>query len=203
MEDTGVVNAPTRPPGPRSLRRSPRGPRTVALNPEDQRRRDQLVTAANTLRESGKPDLADAVDYVLTPAGQKFIGRLHYQKLSETADPPLSIGMTVSRKTQVKQAAAAAGDTLTSVLDDGFRRFLAGEFEFRRERAAHGKAESRATLNTRPDGVLQGEVARRCRELKEASGAVGLGLSPVAAAILYERYGLGPYAPDSDNSGSV
>jgi hypothetical protein len=170
----------------------------VALSANDKRHHANLIQAAETLREVGKPKLAESIDFVLGPKGNGFTTRLR-QDLAGTElarTPNLPIRMLKSDRDVIQQTKSAS---LTSILNDGFRRFLAGEFEVRKEpRRRVSESNPTLVLNAAPDGELHADVARRCRELKEAGQRPVLAVSNVAAAILYDHFSLGAYAPDGE-----
>lgn len=186
-----MVNAPTRPPGrPRSERRTPKGP-LVALRPDDQQHRDNLVTAAQVLRDIDRPELAGSVDLVLSPLGLPFLTRV--QPGSGQASN-LPIRMPKSNRDLIHELKAAS---LASVLNWGFQSFLDGEFEVRKEpRRRIEPSDPSVVLSVSPDRDLHADVARRCRELKEDGHKPVLTVSTVAAAILYAHFEIGAYAPD-------
>ncbi|KIF66268.1 hypothetical protein HY68_36805 [Streptomyces sp. AcH 505] len=175
----------------------------MALKPDDQQHRDNLVTAAQVLRDTDRVDLAESVDYVLSPQGVAFVGRIRVDRLDSDDDrnPNLPVSMPTSRKDQVKRLAKAAGESPTRVVEDYFRRFLDGEWMPEKEpRATRGAGETRAILNVTPDKDLHADVAARCRELKVSQQRTGLFVSTVAAHALYAHYGIGPYGSESSGT---
>lgn len=174
-------NPPTRPPKNRSSGRSPRGPRPV---PTSTNLRTQLQAAAAHLRHDGEQDLAKAVRQVLLPGGWKNL-RDTDQVGSETN---LAIPLPRSIRDQIVTAAEQELVTVTSVVNEGFEKFLAGEFEPQprvRGRKLRTVGEDKVNVNVRPNAALHGQV----RE----SGVLPI---YVAGDYLMSRFQLGPYAPD-------
>lgn len=170
----------------------------MPLRPEDQQRRDRLVRATQVLTTAGEPDLAGAVEYVLGPKGVGFVTRLRDDNRGATREriPNLPIRMLKSDRDVIKQAKSAS---LTSILNEGFQKFLDGEFEVRKEpRRRISESDPAVMLNATPDRDLHANAARRCRELEDAGQRPVLAVSNVAAAILYAHFGLGAYAPDGE-----
>ncbi|HEX5569693.1 MAG TPA: hypothetical protein VFY14_22700 [Streptomyces sp.] len=158
--------------------------------------RDQLTEASAVLSRHGRPDLADAVEYVNSPRGFATVERLYgpaYLKevLPSIRPDNMPIGMERQAREHIKAAAKAAGDTLTEVVEEGLRAFVAGEFRpGKPARAAYGQGD-RVNLNLRPDAALVEQAAELCQD--EALAAE-LGWEPrvttVARLWLLERYPL-------------
>ncbi|RIH58566.1 hypothetical protein D3C59_33485 [Streptomyces sp. SHP22-7] len=156
-----MKTTPTRPPTrSRNGGRPPRGPRTVALRPEDKKRVDQLTAAAKHLREDGKDELAGAVDFVLTPEGRLFVNRLRVDRLraAEAAGEfgqNLAIMMPLRVREEIKANVAQAqrenpnpdtAITASSEANKALAAFVAGEFVPERpQRAARGRRRRRGT----------------------------------------------------------
>ncbi|MCA1224314.1 hypothetical protein [Streptomyces sp. 8L] len=169
----------------------------MARDPRTQHHHDNLIAATAFLRDQDKPELAGSIDYVLGPDGPAF--------LKDLANPsgmkvPLTISMRDSRVRIMKdQTSPVERDR---ILNAGFEAFLAGEFDLRKEKEDRtpltASGDVRRVLTTNPDADLQARVSQRCRDLKEAGKATvpRLSLGTVAAAVLYQHFGLGPYASD-------
>ena len=188
-----MANAPTRPPNrSRSERRTPRGPRPVALRPEDNKRVDQLTQASAHLRSEGKAEWADTVDFVLSPEGASFVNRLRLQRLRQEGDEGkfgqnLAIAMPLVVREEIKaNVAKLARDTpgekitVSTEAAKALEAFLAGEFiPDRPQRAAHGTAEKVGNLNVRLDPDL-----RQRAENVGADHAAEFGWAPRASHII-------------------
>lgn len=171
----------------------------MALSPRDKQHKANLIQAAQTLRAGGHTDLADSVDYVLGPSGLDFLRTLHGAiGTPREVAPNLPIKMRTSLRDAVR-AGMAAGESLTPILNRGFRRFLDGEFDLRVARAPYGtgRTDPLVVLNTSPDGDLQAQVSMRCRAVTDAGRHGEVRLATVAAAVLFEYFQIGPYAPDA------
>ena len=191
-EDTGVRNAPTRPPArSRNGGRPPRGPRTVALRPEDKKRVEHLTAAASHLRAEGKTEWADTVDFVMSPEGRLFVNRLRVDRLrQETAEGKygqnLAIAMPAPVREEIKAAiaqAARSSDVKVTASTEAARAleaFLAGKFvPSMPKRAARGTAEKTVNLNVRLDPEL-----RQRAEDYGADHAAQFGFAPRASHII-------------------
>lgn len=190
-----MKTTPTRPPTrSRNGGRPPRGPRTVALRPEDKKRVDQLTAAAKHLREDGKDELAGAVDFVLTPEGRLFMNRLRVDRLraAEAAGEfgqNLAIMMPLRVREEIKANVAQAqrenpdpntAITASSEANKALAAFVAGDFVPERpQRAARGTAEKTGNLNVRIDPDL-----RQRAEDFGADHAARFGWAPRASHII-------------------
>ncbi len=178
-----MANAPKkRPPNIRSSGRPPRGPRPVPTSPN---LRAQLQDAAAFCRTGGKPapHLADAITQVLRPGGWKAL-----QGVDETSTGSnLAIRMAESHREKIRDGVnrLSTAVTITSLVNEGFEKFLAGEFQPRnrttKERRATG--EKMVNLNVRPKAHLYEQV----RE----SGVLPM---YVAEDYLMSLFNIGPYA---------
>ena len=182
-----MANTPMRPPNrDRSRRRPPRGPRLVPTDRTSQRQQDQqrvsqLQQAATHLRETGKPDLADTVDFVLTDEGRKFIGRISWQKTGEEK-PNLAMQVPVTLRDAVKAKAAAAGANLEAEAQRALEEFVAGSFTPARPvKAARGQAPAKVNLNVRVNAALR----RQAEEVADQLLAEGeLDWAPKASHVI-------------------
>lgn len=135
----------------------------MPLSRADQQRVIQIQEAAEHLRRGGpaRPALADAVAFLLTDEGRKFVGRLNWQETAQQK-PNLALEMPASLRDEIKVKAAAAGANLEAEVEHGLKRFLAGDFTpAQPKRWPHGQAPAKANLNVRVDA----ELRRRATEL--------------------------------------
>lgn len=162
-----MVKPHTHPPGrPRNGRRPPRGPRTVPLSSRDQERVAQLKQAAEHCRQTGAPELGDAVDFVLSDEGANFIGRLRWKEAAEE-NPNLALSMPLSLREEIKEGVKAAGKNLPTQAAMALNAFLDGKFvPDRLERAARGSGGPRANLNVRVNAELRRLADEYGRQLK-------------------------------------
>lgn len=188
-----MAKTPTRPPNrSRNGGRPPRGPRPVALRPDDKKRVDHLTKAAAHLRETGKPEWADTVDFVLTPEGRSFLNRLRVERLrQEEAEGEfgqnLALYMPLRVREEIKASVAKAARenpgrkiTVSSEAGRALEAFLAGEFvPAKPQRAARGSAEKTSNLNVRVDREL-----RERAENFGADNASRFGWAPRASHII-------------------
>lgn len=163
-----MVNAPTRPPNrDRNRRRPPRGPRLVPLSRDDDKRVTRIKEASAHLRSGGpaRPELADAVDFLLTEEGRKFIGRLSWQSTAQQK-PNLAMEMPETLRDAIKAKASAAGASLEAEAGHALNEFLAGRFTpAQPERSPRGQALKKVNLNVRVDKALRGQADELGRTL--------------------------------------
>lgn len=189
-----MANTPTRPPNrSRSERRTPpRGPRPVALRPEDIKRVDQLAQVSAHLRSEGKTEWADTVDFVLSPEGSRFVNRLRVQRLRQEGaegkyGQNLAIAMPLVVREEIKANVAKLARTkpgekitVSSEATRALEAFLAGEFvPDRPQRVARGMAEKVGNLN-----VLLDPGLRQRAENFGADHAAEFGWAPRASHII-------------------
>ncbi len=172
-----MANAPKkRPPNNRSSGRPPRGPRPV---PTNRSLRTELQAAASLLRDGGDLGYAEAVNAVLAPGGWK--------ELRDTDTDGTETNMAIRIEQRYRDAVVAAAAkrvTITSVVNEGFQKYLAGEFTPRpRVQGRRTTGEKVVNLNVRPNAALHGQV----RE----SGVLPM---HVAHDYLLFRFKVGPYA---------
>ncbi|MGS2592098.1 hypothetical protein [Streptomyces hebeiensis] len=181
----------------------------MPLNPRDRQRRDNLVKAAQVLRSTPEhADLADDIDYVLSPDGALFVNRLRKHGEADAGGPkteqPDNMPIRIPEdRLKVLQQGRKDGVNLTEVVENGFRDWLTGKFELRLEpRAKRGSAPTSGIVNIRPHQDLQDTVAAKCERVRaERAGTGQTGAvypTTVAAHCLYAYFQIGPYAPDTD-----
>lgn len=153
----------------------------MPLNRDDHKRVSQLQQASTHLRETGAPELADAVDFVLTDEGRKFIGRISWQKTGQEK-PNLAMQMPETLRDQVKAKAAAAGANLEAEAQKALEDFLAGSFTPAPvQRAPRGQAPKKVNLNVRVNAGLR----RQADELGKQLLADGeLDWAPLASHVI-------------------
>ena len=142
----------------------------MALHAKDQKHRDNLTAAAATLREAGKPDLAESVDMVLSPEGAAFIKRLRFDRLETEAEgTTIPVRVQEAERDLLHERAKAAGESLSKQADEGLRRFVAGTFTPQpRKRARRNSFGTAVNLNVKTDDALTEQAAAKCKQLKEA-----------------------------------
>jgi len=174
----------------------------MALRPtaKDHQVKNRLVEAAAVLREHQRPDLADAVDYVLSPKGWPMLGRLRSAAGGSDLPKNLPISMQRPVKEHIKRAAAAKGDDLTTVVEEGLRAFINGDFRPGRPPRAEYGTSDRVNLNLRPDGELVQQAKAMCEDKALPEEWLGWrpSVSVVARLWLLERYPL----PQSADTGA-
>ncbi|MFH9236005.1 hypothetical protein [Streptomyces globisporus] len=144
----------------------------------DRNLRAGLTAASARLKEVNSPELATYVDTVLS------VGAFRVRE-SELGDN-LTVRLPITARDRIKQAAADMGIDVTSVVEEGFRQFLAGDFTVQAgTRERRGAAQTKRNLNVRPAEVLQEQVA--------ATGTLPM---HVAADYLMKVFRTGPYADD-------
>ena len=161
-----MANPRMRPPTrERDRRRPPKGPRLVPLSRDDQQRFTQLQQAAAHLRQTGAAAEADAVDFVLTEDGRKFINRLAW-KDREEQKPNLAMQMPETLRDDIKAKAAVTGANLEAEAQHALEEFLAGRFNpAQPKRAAHGQTPKKVNLNVRVDAALRAQADELGKQL--------------------------------------
>lgn len=168
-----MANAPKKRPPTNTSGRPPRGPRPVTT---DRNLRAGLTAASARLKEVNSPELATYVDTVLS------VGTFRVRE--SAAGDNLTIRLPITARDHIKQAAADMGVDLTSVVEEGFRQFLAGDFTVRTaNRDRRGAAQAKVNLNVRPSEALHTQVAQ--------TGTLPM---HVAADYLMKVFRTGPYA---------
>lgn len=206
-----MANAPLRPPN-RSLNggRPPKGPRMTRprrLAPDTVRARLTALPGRLTNPEAPPAytdtEFAEAVDAVIAPRG--------WELLKPTVPAGARVNLALYMATTVKAALEAKaraeavaeaeetgtpprdpGTVLGEVIDQGFARFIAGEFVPDRpvkKPRGKGPAVLKANLNVRTDQGLRDRVAELC---PARSAELGWTVTPgmVAMAWLFSEYGI-------------
>ncbi|MCX4792467.1 hypothetical protein OG369_42595 [Streptomyces sp. NBC_01221] len=153
---------------------------------KDTNLRPRLTAAATKLRDINEPDLAEAIDTVLAPNGW---GRLRRSDptVSDSLDRNMAMRMPSDWREQIKARAQAAGNKLANDVNEGFLKYLNGEFDpVVPGRNPYGSGAEMVNLNVRAKDDLRVQVSRP--EPKHSA-------SLVAAAYLMSKYKVGPYAP--------
>ncbi|MFB8122089.1 hypothetical protein ACFVG1_12955 [Streptomyces bacillaris] len=147
--------------------------------------RAQLQDAAAYCRTGGEPapHLADAITQVLRPGGWKQL-----RDVDETsAGSNLAIRMAESYRDQIRDAVdrLPTAVTITSLVNEGFERFLAGDFQ-PRERTTRNRrivGQKMVNLNVKPKASLHNAV--------RDSDVLPM---YVAADYLMSLFNIGPYS---------
>lgn len=183
-----MANAPTRPPTYQAGRRPSKGPRRVP-GPM----RDRLLTAAQHLEDAGHPESAADVRAVAAPGGWTLLRAATDTEKSAGTTLPLTLDKTF--KQQLVAAASEFGVTLSSVVEDGFRKVLAGEWM--PPKLVRKKSVERSVLNLRIDDGLRQQIEARKQELTEQAG-YRVTQSSIAVAWMAEELGIDVVTADTD-----
>ena len=201
-----MANAPTHPPNRSNHGGSPpkgprRMPRSRRLDPAVVRAR--LTVLSDRLhRNEADADLAETVDAILAPRGWELLKK---PAKPTTAEPNVALWMNKSIKEYLEakarqeakdeaeetgQPAKDAATILAAVVNEGWEKFLSGEFKPQKPlRSARGSATPKMNLNVRPKESLGQQVQAVCpAKSKELGWEVTPGL--VAMAWLYSEYGI-------------
>jgi hypothetical protein len=174
----------------------------MPLKPEDQQRRNRLIRAAQVLASEtvGQPELAAEIDYVLSPKGPGFVKRLYddARGVGRTKQPTLPIRMPKDRRDLINHLADTQRVVLTEIVENGFRRWIEGDFVLNMEgRAFPDSTTESVVLTVTPHQVLRDEVKKKCAAMKKANmfrPGRSIFETTVAAHALYEHFNIGPYA---------
>ncbi|MFG2540708.1 hypothetical protein ACGFU4_36260 [Streptomyces sp. NPDC048511] len=151
---------------------------TTSRKPRAELRAD-LVAAAERLREVDSPQLAQAVDTVLTFSA--------LQPYDSQADPNLSIRLPKAARDRIVAGAKRDRVSVQAVVNEAFQEFLDGKFSPKATvRERKGTAAEKVNLNVRPERDLMARVAE-----------AGVKPMHVAADYLQRRFKAGPYADDA------
>ncbi|MCL8016948.1 hypothetical protein [Streptomyces sp. AS02] len=176
-------------------------PRPRRLTPDVVRAR--LSVLADRLHKRDEDaDFAEAVDAILAPRGWELLKRP--DKRANT-DPNMALWMNTSIKQALEERARAeakkeaeksggkpraAATVLAAVVNQGFERFLAGDFvPSKPVRSVRGSSVEKSNLNIGPSKDLRGRVEQKCAQV---SAELGWEVTPgrVAMSWLYEEYGI-------------
>lgn len=153
--------------------------------------RAQLAAASTRLREVDSPELATAVDRVLAPRGWVELRATDTAGVDQLPRLNMAIFLTAVDRDRITAGAAAAETSVTDVVDAGFRKVLAGEYQPQPlPRARKGAAKDKVNLNVTPTLSLRLEV-------EELTGMLA---TNVAADYLMHRFKAGPYAADYEGA---
>lgn len=179
-----MVNAPTRRPSnrPRSGRRPPKGPRTVASD-----LRARLHEASAQLKADGHADHAAAVDAVLAPRGWTLLKPTG----QGAGTSSLPVMMAEPLREAFKQAAKDKDVTLGAVVTDGFRKVIEGTWVPPKPKRAPSTPGGAAlvNLNVRVDKDVRARLEELLPALSERLG-YKLRLGGIATSWLREELGV-------------
>ncbi|MCX4911907.1 hypothetical protein [Streptomyces sp. NBC_00878] len=157
--------------------------------PRDDKRIELLHQASAHCRETGRPDLAEGIDFVFTEEGAKFLNRMRWGAVASDK-PNLAISVTPQLRADLKALASEKDSKLEKVVREGFARYIAGDWVPPEPvKAARGAGVQKVNLNIRTDA----EQRALMRELKpERSEELGFQVPDawVALAWLLEEFGL-------------
>lgn len=164
---------------------------------KDREHHQNLIEAARVLRDHGRDQLADSVDHVLSPQGWGMLGRLRADDKGGSLPDNLPIGMQRAVKEHIKAAAAAAGDDLTGVVEEGLTAFVDGTFRPGKPRRGAFGSGDRVNLNLRPNAEVRARAEAVAEELAEELGWKPA-VSTLALLWLLERYPLPQETPAAE-----
>lgn len=145
----------------------------MASRQDDQKRVTELAQAAAHLRDTGKPQLADAVDFVLTPEGFAFLKRQRESWLIAEGHLHPNFAMAVPRsvREEIYKNAKAQGADLAQQATQALNEFLAGTYTpFRPARAARGSNVEMVNMNIRVEMALRSAADAAGKERAEEFG---------------------------------
>ncbi|WP_158995303.1 hypothetical protein [Streptomyces sp. QHH-9511] len=145
-----------------------------------------LRAASTRLTEVGAPELAAAVDEVLTPGGW---GRLRHATEAGTAAPNVPIHMPLVLRAAIQNASASVPKDVA----EGLEAFIAGTFSpaAGAHRARRNTGLETGNLNVRVDADLRARFLDAV-EARESELGYRPALSHVAKAWLIEKYDIAP-----------
>jgi antitoxin component of RelBE/YafQ-DinJ toxin-antitoxin module len=147
--------------------------------------RDRLLTAAQYLEDAGHPAEAADVRAVAAPGGWTMLRSKDTGEASGGKNLPLTIDKTL--RDQLKAKADEFGVTLSSVVEDGFRKVLAGEWM--PPKLARGVTADKVVLNVRVDDSLRKRIDERKADLSREAG-YRVTQSLIAIAFMAEDLGV-------------
>jgi hypothetical protein len=155
--------------------------------------RDRLLTAAQRLENAGHPDSAADVRAVAAPGGWTMLRAK--DTTESTAGTNLALTIDKDLRDQLKAKADEFGVTLGSVVADGFRRVLDGEWL--PPKLAPGATANKVVLNVRVDDSLRKQIDARKLELSQQAG-YRVTQSSIAIAWMAEDLGADVAIVDTD-----
>ena len=185
-----MAHAPTRPPTYSAGRRPPKGHRRVPRP-----MRDRLLTAAQRLDEAGYPTEAADVRAVAAPGGWTMLRAKDTTEKTAGTNLPLTIDRDL--RDQLKAKADEFGVTLGSVVADGFRKVVAGEWM--PPRLARSSTANKVVLNVRVDDSLRKQVDAIKDRLSQEAG-YRVTQSSIAIAWMAEELGADAATVDTEPS---
>lgn len=183
-----MANAPTRPPTYSAGRRPPKGHRRVPRP-----MRDRLLTAAQRLEEAGYPDSAADVRAVAAPGGWTMLRAKDTTETTTGTNLPLTIDRDL--RDRLKAKADEFGVTLGSVVADGFRKVVAGQWL--PPKLARSSTATKVVLNVRVDDALRKQVDAM-KERLTAEAGYRVTQSSIAIAWMAEDLGVDVATVDTE-----
>ncbi|MEU1134442.1 hypothetical protein ABZ383_32055 [Streptomyces sp. NPDC005900] len=156
---------------------------------DDNQRIAGLQEVSAHLRQTGHPEYADRVDFVLTDEGAKFLNRMRWGAVAD-GKPNLALSVTPELRARLKALASENGTKLEETVREGFAKYIAGDWlppTPTRARSASGV--DKVNLNIRTSA----EQRKQMRDLKaDRSQELGFQVADswVALAWLLEEFGL-------------
>ncbi|MER6092479.1 hypothetical protein [Streptomyces bluensis] len=146
--------------------------------------RDELTTAAAELREFGRTTSAQAVEAILEPGGWT---QLREQEGAFTTNLPLTT--RASERDALTKAADMKRRTLSSLVTEGYRKVLAGEWMPPKPTRAgrHDPSDSRVVLNVTVEDSLRQQLRGNFPHLSEQ---LGYRVTEGGTALAYLRHAL-------------
>lgn len=175
-----MAHAPTRPPTYSAGRRPPKGHRRVPRP-----MRDRLITAAQRLEDAGFPDSAADVRAVAAPGGWTMLRAKDTTEATAGTNLPLTIDRDL--RDRLKAKADEFGVTLGSVVADGFRKVVAGEWL--PPKLARSSTANKVVLNVRVDDSLRKQVDA-LKDRLSAEAGYRVTQSSIAIAWMAEELGV-------------
>ncbi|MGA5670110.1 hypothetical protein ACPCTG_32095 [Streptomyces pseudogriseolus] len=155
--------------------------------------RDRLLTAAQRLEDAGHPDSAADVRAVAAPGGWTMLRAK--DDAEKSAGTNLALTIDRDLRDQLKAKADEFGVTLGSVVADGFRRVVAGEWL--PPKLARSSTANKTVLNVRVNDGLRKQIDARREELSREVG-YRVTQSSIAIAWMAEDLGVDVATVDTD-----
>lgn len=155
--------------------------------------RDRLLTAAQHLEDAGHPESAADVRAVAAPGGWTM---LRAKEAGEGAGGT-NLALTIDRdlRDQLKVKADEFGVTLSSVVEDGFRKVLAGQWL--PPKLVRSTTANKVVLNVRVDDSLRKQIDAVKAELTREAG-YRVTQSLIAIAFMAEDLGVDVATVDTE-----